>query len=142
MHRRRRPHRDRTYISQPEAIVYRQNPHELKARAAAFKERDINPEVYKKSCYARRQIIKQEKHQYRTKIESYYTGSDARRMWQGLQTITDYKGKPNCELPSDTSLPDGLNAFYASNTKACMRALAVPGRMCDPALRSICEQDL
>jgi hypothetical protein len=26
------------------------------------------------------------KHQYRTKIESY---SDARRMWQGLQTITD-----------------------------------------------------
>jgi hypothetical protein len=51
-------------------------------------------------------------------------------MWQGLQTITDYKGKPSRELPSDASLPDELNAFYArfeeSNTEACMRAPAVP----------------
>ena len=51
-------------------------------------------------------------------------------MWQGLQTITDYKGMPSCELPSDTSLPDKLNDFYAhfkaSNTEACMRAPAVP----------------
>ena len=51
-------------------------------------------------------------------------------MWQGLQTNTDYKGKQSIELPSDTSLPDELNHFYArfeaSNTEACMRALAVP----------------
>ena len=47
-------------------------------------------------------------------IESYYTGSDTRRMWQGLKTVTDYKGKPSCELPSDASLPDELNAFYAT----------------------------
>ena len=51
-------------------------------------------------------------------------------MWQGLQTITDYKGKPSRELPSDARLPDELNAFYArfeaSNTEACMRAPAVP----------------
>ena len=59
---------------------------------------------------------------YRAKIESYYTGSDARLMGQGLQTITDYKGKHSHELPSDTSLPDELNPFYAhfeaSNTEA------------------------
>ena len=51
-------------------------------------------------------------------------------MWQGLQTITDYKGKPSRELPSDMSLPDELNAFYArfeaSITEPCMRAPAVP----------------
>ena len=51
-------------------------------------------------------------------------------MCQSLKTITDYKGKPTCELPSDASLPDELNAFYAcfeaSNTEACMRAPAVP----------------
>jgi hypothetical protein len=51
-------------------------------------------------------------------------------MWQGLQTITDYKGKHSHELPSDTSLPDKLNHFYArfeeSNTEACMRASAFP----------------
>uniref|UniRef100_A0A8K9X6Q5 Reverse transcriptase domain-containing protein n=1 Tax=Oncorhynchus mykiss TaxID=8022 RepID=A0A8K9X6Q5_ONCMY len=44
-----------------------------------------------------------------------------------LQTT---KGKPSRELPSDTSLPDELNHFYArfeaSNTEVCMRASAVP----------------
>ena len=63
-------------------------------------------------------------------MSSHYTGSDARQMWQGLQTITDYKGKHSCKLPSDPSLPDELNHFYArfeaSNTEACMRASAVP----------------
>ena len=53
---------------------------ELKADAAAFKEWDSNPEVYKKSCYALQRTIKQAKCQYRTKIESYYTGSDAYQM--------------------------------------------------------------
>jgi hypothetical protein len=52
-------------------------------------------------------------------------------MWQGLQTITDYKGKHSRELPSDRSLPDELNYFYArfeaSNTETCMRASGVPG---------------
>ena len=51
-------------------------------------------------------------------------------MWQVLQTITDYKGKPRSELPSDASLPDELNTFYtrfeASNTEPCMRAPDVP----------------
>jgi hypothetical protein len=50
-------------------------------------------------------------------------------MWQCLQTITDYKGKNSPELPSDTSLPDELNYFYAcfeaNNTETCMRAPTV-----------------
>ena len=106
------------------------NHTELKARAAAFKEQDSNPEAYTKSSYALRRTIKHAKLQYRTKIKSYYTGSDARRMWQGLQTITDYKGKHSQELPSDMSLSDELNYFYAhfkaNNTETCMRAPAVP----------------
>ena len=67
-------------------------------------EWDTNPDTYKKSRYALRQTIKQAKRQYRAKIESYYTGCDARLMWQGLQTITDYKGKHSGELPNDTTL--------------------------------------
>ena len=48
----------------------------------------------------------------------------------GLEKLfSNYKGKPSCELPSDASLPDELNAFYAcfeaSNTEACMTAPAV-----------------
>ena len=108
-------------------MITSNNRIELKARAAAFKKWDTNPDDYKKSL---RRTIKQAKYQNRTKIESYYTSSDARRLWQGLQTFTDYKGKPSRELPSDASLPDGLNAFCArfeaSNTETCMRAPALP----------------
>ena len=96
---------------------------EIKARAAVFKEWDTN----KKTRYALRRTIKQAKRQYRIKIESYYTGFDARQMWQGLKTIKEYKGKPRRELPCDAT--DELNALYAcfeaSNTEACMRAPAV-----------------
>ena len=64
-----------------------------------------------------------------TKIESYYTGSDTCRMWQGLQTIKDYKINHSRELPSDMSLPDKLNYFYArfkeNNTETYMREPAV-----------------
>ena len=43
-----------------------------------------------------------------------------------MKTITDYKGKPRRELPSDASLPDKLYArFEASNTEACTRSPAV-----------------
>ena len=76
---------------------------ELMARAAAFKEQETNPDIYKKSRYALRRTIKQAKRQCRIKTESYYTGTDAHRMWQGLKTIKDYKGKPRRELPSDAS---------------------------------------
>jgi hypothetical protein len=79
---------------------------ELKGRAAAFKEWDCNPEADKKSRYALRRTIKQAKRQYRPKIESYYTGSDTRRMWQDLQTFTDYKGKHSHKLSIDTNLLD------------------------------------
>ena len=82
---------------------------ELKGRAAAFKERDSNTEAYEESRYALRQTIKLAKGQCRTKIESYYTGSDL----EGFQTITHDKEKHSRELPSDTSLPDELIHFYA-----------------------------
>jgi hypothetical protein len=51
-------------------------------------------------------------------------------MWQGLQNITDHKGKPSHGLPSDASLPDQLNVFYtrfeATNPEPCMRAPVIP----------------
>jgi hypothetical protein len=50
-------------------------------------------------------------------------------MWQGLKTLTDYNVKHSRELPSDMSLPDELNYFYAcfeaNNTEMFMRAPAV-----------------
>ena len=101
---------------------------ELMARAAASRRRTLTRKI--KRNHVMRRTIKQAKRQYRTKIESYYTGSDARWRWQSLQTITDYKGKHSRELPSDTSLPDELNNLYArfeaSKTETWMRSSAVP----------------
>jgi hypothetical protein len=69
---------------------------ELKGRAAAFKERHSNPEAYKISRHALQRTIKKAKGQYRSKIESYYIGSDATRMWQGLQTTTKGSTAESC----------------------------------------------
>ena len=59
-------------------------------------------------------------------VKKNCAGSDVRRRRDGLQTITDYKGKASHELPSDRSLSNELNVFYArfeaSKTEPCMRA--------------------
>ena len=60
-----------------------------------------------------RKAIKQAKRQYSDKVESQFTGSNTRRMWQGLQTITDYKKKTIPVADIDVLLPDKLNNFFA-----------------------------
>ena len=73
---------------------------------------------------------KHAKGQYGRKVESYDTGYDTRCIWQGLQTIPDYKGKPSHELPSNKELPNELNAFYALfeeySTLPCVIASVFP----------------
>ncbi|KAK3518561.1 hypothetical protein QTP70_001593 [Hemibagrus guttatus] len=42
----------------------------------------------------------------------FQSSGDTRRMWQGIQSITNYRpAPPACD--SDVSLPDALNSFYA-----------------------------
>ena len=81
----------RTFPNQKKWITG--NIHKLKARAAAFKEWDTNPDAYKKSRYALRRSIKQAKRQHRSEIESYYTGSDAHKICQGNRTIGKQLGE-------------------------------------------------
>ena len=71
----------------------------LKDKATVHRAITGNPKAtaedrntYKKSQYELSTVIKQAKGQYRNKVESYYTGSNARRMCLGLKSITDYKG--------------------------------------------------
>ncbi|KAI3372349.1 hypothetical protein L3Q82_022843, partial [Scortum barcoo] len=45
------------------------------------------------------------------KLEGYYS-TDTRRMWQGLQLVTDYKGTTVGISNNSTSLPDEFNQFY------------------------------
>jgi hypothetical protein len=47
-----------------------------------------------------------------------------------LQTITDYKGKSSCVVPTDAYQPDELNILYAlfeaDNTEPSWRTVAAP----------------
>ena len=91
-----RGERARTHTRQKMALT--QTEYQL-CLIHSTKERETNPDAYKKSLYALRRTIKQAKRQYRMKIKSYYTGSDAHRR-QGLQTIMDLqKGNPNSSCP-------------------------------------------
>uniref|UniRef100_A0A3B1K914 Reverse transcriptase domain-containing protein n=1 Tax=Astyanax mexicanus TaxID=7994 RepID=A0A3B1K914_ASTMX len=57
--------------------------------------------------------IREAKRTYAKKIPAHFQDTtDTRRMWQGIQTITNYKS-PSPACNSDASLPDALNSFYA-----------------------------
>jgi hypothetical protein len=72
-------------------------------------------EEYKQCSYSLRKAIKQAKHRYRDKVESQFNSSDKRSMWQGLQTVMDYKRKTSHVL-----LPDRVNTIltrFEDNTQ-------------------------
>ncbi|XP_036413617.1 uncharacterized protein LOC118798303 [Colossoma macropomum] len=68
---------------------------------------------YKRSRYDLRRSIREAKRQYRLKLVGYYTTTDSRCMWQGLQHITNYQQTSRVVTTSHTTLPDELNEFYA-----------------------------
>ncbi|KAI4879653.1 hypothetical protein NFI96_009679 [Prochilodus magdalenae] len=61
----------------------------LNARATAFKSG--HTEEYKKASYALRKTIRVAKHEYRAKVESQFNTTNTRSLWQGLNTITDFR---------------------------------------------------
>jgi hypothetical protein len=81
---------------------------------------------YKQCIYSLRKTIKQAKRQHRDNVESQFNGgSDTRRMWQGLQSIMDYKKKTSPIADTNVLLPDKLNNFFArfeDNTAPLTRA--------------------
>jgi hypothetical protein len=86
----------------------------LKACNTAFNQGKAtgNMTEYKQCSYFLHKEIKKAMLQYRDRVESQFNGSNTSRMWQGLQTITDYKKKtsPVAEI---IWLPDKFNNFFA-----------------------------
>ncbi|KAK2912264.1 hypothetical protein Q8A73_006377 [Channa argus] len=83
----------------------------LKQRDAAFRTGDKTALRTAKAKLSR--AIKEAKRAHTKKIHDHFEDSgDTRRMWQGIQAITNYKTtSPDCDR--DASLPDALNHFYA-----------------------------
>lgn len=57
--------------------------------------------------------IKEAKEAYKKIIEDHLTHNDPRRVWQGLQHITNYKGRTNSTASTDGALAEQLNRFFA-----------------------------
>ncbi|KAI4888337.1 hypothetical protein NFI96_027462, partial [Prochilodus magdalenae] len=83
----------------------------LNARTAAFKSG--HTEEFKNASYALRKIIRAAKREYRAKVESQFNTTNTRSLWQGLNTITYFRGETRSVDHISAALPDELNTFYA-----------------------------
>ncbi|KAK3523213.1 hypothetical protein QTP86_022937 [Hemibagrus guttatus] len=83
----------------------------LKSRDSAFRAGDKDALRAARAKLSR--AIREAKHTHSQRIHGHFQSSgDTRRMWQGTQSITNYRpASPACD--SDASLPDVLNCFYA-----------------------------
>uniref|UniRef100_A0A674NYU7 Reverse transcriptase domain-containing protein n=1 Tax=Takifugu rubripes TaxID=31033 RepID=A0A674NYU7_TAKRU len=83
----------------------------LKVRNTAFRSGEA--QAYSTARANLRRGIKKAKHTYKRKIEGHFSSSDPRRMWQGIQAITDYKPNNSSPTVMDTTFLNELNTFYA-----------------------------
>jgi hypothetical protein len=90
-------------------------PAKLKACATAFNHGMAtgNMTEYKQRSYSLRKAIKQAKCHFIDKVESQFNSSNTIRVWQGLQSITDYKKITSPVADIDILLTDKLNNFFA-----------------------------
>ncbi|KAK3572910.1 hypothetical protein QTP86_010577 [Hemibagrus guttatus] len=83
----------------------------LKSRDSAFRAGDKAALRTARAKLSR--AIREAKHMHAQRIHGHFQDSgDSRRMWQGVQAITNYKTPPSA-CDSDASLTDALNDFYA-----------------------------
>ncbi|KAK1804268.1 hypothetical protein P4O66_020305, partial [Electrophorus voltai] len=68
---------------------------------------------YKSAAYGVRTAVREAKWCYRKKLETQFQHSGSRSLWQGLQTITDYRSPPSGLMSADESLANELNTFFA-----------------------------
>ncbi|KAK1802693.1 hypothetical protein P4O66_021191 [Electrophorus voltai] len=83
----------------------------LKTRDSAFRTGDR--EALRKTRAKLSRVIMEAKRAHAQRIHGHFKDTgDTRRMWEGIQAITNYRETPpSCD--SDAILPDALNDFYA-----------------------------
>ncbi|KAJ8390171.1 hypothetical protein AAFF_G00110450 [Aldrovandia affinis] len=101
----------------------------LRARDTAFKSGDTL--AYSTARSNLKKVIRIAKRNYTQQIQDpFLHNNDPRRLWQGIQAITDYKSLNNSPAVSDATLPDEMNNFYArfdrDNMETAIKALLPP----------------
>ncbi|KAK1786195.1 hypothetical protein P4O66_017906, partial [Electrophorus voltai] len=87
----------------------------LNSRTAAYNVGIIsgNMDEYKSAAYGVRRAVREAKQRYGKKLETQFQQSGSRSLWQGLQTIMDYRSSPSGLMSADESLANELNTFFA-----------------------------
>nr|XP_043874450.1 uncharacterized protein LOC122764210 isoform X2 [Solea senegalensis]XP_043874509.1 uncharacterized protein LOC122764439 isoform X2 [Solea senegalensis] len=83
----------------------------LKSRNAAFKSGDRA--LYSVARSDLKRGIREAKAAYKRKIEDHFAVNDPRRMWQGINHITNYRSSNQATARTDASLAEELNSFFA-----------------------------
>src|SRR4029434_1441481 len=83
----------------------------LQERNAAFRSGD--KALYSTARANLKRGIKDAKKAYKEKIEDHLTNNNPRRVWQGIQNITNYKNSNTSTVHADASLAEELNNFFA-----------------------------
>ncbi|KAK3509870.1 hypothetical protein QTP70_018489 [Hemibagrus guttatus] len=92
----------------------------LKARDGGFKSG--NTEDYSRARANLKRGIRKAKQAHKLHIEEHFhNNSDPRRMWKGIQTITDHKPSIQSLPTSNAFLPDEFNHFFACFNKGVIR---------------------
>ena len=82
----------------------------IRSQCAAFKSGDTVE--YKQAWYELQKSIRAAKRTYSQKLERCYRDINTRSMWQGIQSISNYRSNTNRVKVCDSTLPDTLNSFY------------------------------
>ncbi|KAK7886937.1 hypothetical protein WMY93_026558 [Mugilogobius chulae] len=112
----------------------------LNARTAAYNQGDMS--LYKAERYNVRKTVNMAKQRYGNRVELQLADRDSRRMWQGLRTITDYKGPAHTPTTADQNLVEDLNKFF---TRFEVNSASVVSRgepVLEDAVSSVSEQDV
>ncbi|KAI4901982.1 hypothetical protein NFI96_008400 [Prochilodus magdalenae] len=90
-------------------------------------------EEYKKASNALRKTIRAAKREYRAKVESQFNTTNTRSLWQGLNTVTDFRRETRSVDNISAALPNQLNTFCARFERVNIRKAAgpdgIPGRI-------------
>ena len=83
----------------------------LKVRDAAFRSGDRA--LYSAARADLKKGIREAKADYKRRIESHFTSNRPREVWQGLQSITNFRGCDVTQGDLSKSLSEELNCFFA-----------------------------
>ncbi|KAK0134273.1 hypothetical protein N1851_030153 [Merluccius polli] len=74
---------------------------QAKIREQSMAFQSGNEQQYRLARYALLKSIRTAKKSHTEKLENCYTGNDSRRMWQGIQAVTNYKENKHTASTSD-----------------------------------------